>query len=403
MQIYFSIFSRFLILGCTSFGGPAAHLGYFHKLFVQELKWLSEDDYSQIVALSQILPGPGSSQTGFAIGLHRGGLAGGILAFLGFTLPSFILMAILAVYQSHFTDSSIYTGVVSGLKLLAVIVVADAVISMARTFCQTRLLIGLTIVTTAALLLFPSLWIQLLLLLLMAGVGAIWAQPKVGSSRSVDERINAKSGLITKNAYLSSKLWLVLFLILFSFSLISLAFDYPQLLSIFSQFYQSGSLVFGGGHVVLPLLQQSMGDTISSEQFITGYAAAQGVPGPMFTLATYLGAIVHVDNPWIGALVATLAIFLPGFLLILGVRHQWKEWSKKPLIAGAINGINAAVVGLLAAAFYQPILVNAVDDSFDLLIAIIGLLLLRKNKVPLIYLLLISVIVGVLRTFLAIY
>ncbi|MEK6212689.1 MAG: chromate efflux transporter, partial [Vibrio fluvialis] len=267
------IFRTFFTLGWVSFGGPAAHIGYFRQAFVQKRGWLTDDEYAQIVALSQFLPGPGSSQVGFAIGYQRAGLFGACAAFLGFTLPSVMLMLLIALLSSQLLNQPLFLHIVHGLKLLAVLVVADAAWGMYQNFCRQKLTILLCLVTAIALLCVPTLTTQMLVLIVAALFGA--SQLKGAPPKEANK------------GYSLSWVPLALFAILF-FGL-PLVSSYSSLLSVFDHFYQAGSLVFGGGHVVLPLLQNTLGDQITSDTFLTGYAAAQAVPGPMFTFATYLG------------------------------------------------------------------------------------------------------------------
>ncbi|ACA85229.1 chromate efflux transporter [Shewanella woodyi] len=379
------IFIRFFSLGLISFGGPAAHIGYFRQTFVQELGWLDDKRYGSLVALSQFMPGPGSSQVGFAIGYHRGGLLGGLAAFVGFTLPSFILLFLFAVTSSQLMNYPITLGVIHGLKLLAVVVVVDAVWIMFKQFCQRRIAILLMLTSFAVISLFPGIWIQFALLMLAAVVGRQWLS-------STDTSGEPKQSI--KLNYL----WLSLFALLFIGSSImlfgGLSSQESGLLGLFSQFYQVGSLVFGGGHVVLPLLQSSVGDAISGDQFLTGYALAQAVPGPMFVLAAYLGAEIWVAQPLLGALVATLAIFLPGFLLMLVALKSWHAMSGRPKITGAIAGVNACVVGFLLAALYDPIFTSAVKDNLDMVLVVVGFGLFKLLKPNIFYLVLSFAILG---------
>ncbi|BCK13098.1 chromate efflux transporter [Vibrio cholerae] len=362
-----TIFRTFFALGWVSFGGPAAHIGYFRHTFVEKLRWLSEQEYAQFVALSQFLPGPGSSQVGFAIGYHRGGLAGAWAAFLGFTLPSVLIMLLLAGLSSHLLDTPLFDQVIHGLKLLAIIVVADACLTMYRNFCQQRLTAGLCVLTAVAITLAPSLLTQFAVLLLAALVG----QARLASKPS--------SAL---EAFRPSWLSLLLFVSLL-LGLPLLAASSP-LVELFGHFFQAGSLVFGGGHVVLPLLQNALGDSLSTDQFLTGYAAAQAVPGPMFTLATYLGYVLTPDMPVVGALIATLAVFLPGFLLLLGVLKNWSALAQRPKVAGAMQGVNACVVGLLLAALYQPVWSSTVHAPLDWAALLVGFFLFKVLRLPLI-------------------
>jgi chromate transporter len=376
------IFWRFFLLGLVSFGGPAAHIGYFHTLFVQKLRWLDDSAYARLIALSQFLPGPGSSQIGFAIGLQRAGIIGAIAAFVGFTAPSFALMYALATLKFESTD--IFTAVIHGLKLVAVVVVADAVLSMYRSFCTSTASLSLALFSAVMLWLFPSLWAQVGVLIVAALIGAsvLKSEPKP---------------LVTSHTK-PSFFPLILFMVLF----VGLPFlaNTSVWVGLFNTFYQSGSLVFGGGHVVLPLLQQSLGDTISTERFLFGYASAQAVPGPMFTFATFLGADLSPASPLLGALIATLAIFLPGFLLVLGLYTTWESLSSRPRIAGAAAGINAAVVGLLIAALYNPVFVSAVLSPIDMAIVLMGFYLLRVVKIPIIGIIALISIISISRNLL---
>ena len=359
------LFWRFLALGCISFGGPVAHLGYFRTAFVDRLRWLDEAAYGRLVALSQFLPGPSSSQVGFAIGYQRAGVAGGVAVFLGFTLPSFVLLYLLAIAGSTVTDTVYFGGFVKGLKLLAVVVVADAVIGMYSTFCRRRLSGALCMLTASALLVVPSMATQFAVL--AAGALAGWRFLRTPE---------APPGGRLRFSWLPLTLF---FLLLIGLPLLaSLSPD----LDLFSRFYQAGSLVFGGGHVVLPLLQQTVGDALPIDRFLLGYAAAQAIPGPMFAMSAFLGAGMNPDHALAGALIAVLGIFLPGFLLILSFHDTWETLARKPGAAGAVAGVNASVVGLLLAALYQPVFVNAVFSSLDLALVIIGFFLLRALRLP---------------------
>lgn len=376
MKQGFEVFWRFLLLGFVSFGGPAAHIGYFRNAFVEKRQWLTEEAFARLLALSQFLPGPGSSQLGFAIGLQRAGLAGGIAAFLGFTLPSFLLMYFIAVINvDEHTQGELgatVRAVLQGLKLLAVVVVADAALSMFKTFCKTRLAVAIALATAIALLMAPTLWMQMAVLITAALVGCFWGKP-------APQPATPSSGF----KLLPLSLFAALFI-----GLPIAATQFTQI-QFFADFYQAGSLVFGGGHVVLPLLQQTVGSAISPDQFLTGYAAAQAVPGPMFTFATFLGAelaVLSSLSPIQGALLATLAIFLPGFLLVHSLQGAWQNLASKPKIAGAAWGINAAVVGLLIAALYNPVFISAVFSPKDMAMILAGLFALRVLRVPIVYL-----------------
>lgn len=376
------VFWRFLLLGCISFGGPAAHIGYFKNAFVDKFKWVDEKDYARLISLSQFLPGPGSSQVGFAIGLQRAGLLGGIAAFLGFTLPSFILLYVLATIDSSGSNSALFDGVIHGLKLLAVVVVADATLSMSKSFCQAKTTMTIAVLSAFVLLLVPSLLTQMGVLIVAAITGIFLYQHTDDSK----EKVSTKSAV--------KKPALIIFVGLF-IALPWLATASP-LMAIFADFYQAGSLVFGGGHVVLPLLQQLIADAMSTEQFLLGYASAQAVPGPMFSLAAFLGAELFQENLLLGALVATVAVFLPGLLLVYGVSGAWQAWAEKPRVAGAIWGINAAVVGLLLSALFQPVFMSAVTNATDMAFVVLGFFALRVWKLPIVMLVLSFALLGAL-------
>ncbi len=364
------VFIQFLWLGCISFGGPAAHIGYFQRTFVQRLGWLTQAEFARLLALCQLLPGPASSQLGFAIGRHRAGLGGALSAFVGFTLPSFLLLLAAAIGIGQLGSNLWLDAALHGLKLLALIVVADAVLTMSRQFCATGMTQGIMVVTAAALWWQPSLLTQLLML---AGAALICARSQRGAgSRPATAELPAAAA--------SQPHWPTL--LLFGIFFIGLPLLASPLGQLVADFYRAGSLVFGGGHVVLPLLQESVGHTLNEQQFLTGYSLAQLVPGPMFTLATYLGAQLQPEMPMIGALLATLALFAPGFLLLWAVGPCWQQWLAQPRLAGAVTGINAAVVGLLLAALYQPVWQSAVLAPTDLALAAIGFYLLRVVKLP---------------------
>ena len=368
--MFLRIFYQFFLLGCTSFGGPAAHLSFFKKHFVDNLQWLSAERYANMISLSQILPGPGSSQVGFAIGLEKGGVFGGLAAFLGFTLPSFLIMTVLALTAEQLTGSAL--AIIYGLKLFAVVIVADAVLGMAKSFCKTTALKVVTFLATLTLLFLPSLSSQLGVLVAIAIAGYFYSFSNAPAEQS------ATSGN-TNWAVLA--LFSVLFLLTF--------LQLPN--TIFAEFYQAGALVFGGGHVVLPLLQTSV-DNLPQESFLTAYAAAQAIPGPMFTIASFLGAKVTTSHPLIGASIATVAIFLPGLLLMWAFINQWQRLIAMPKFASISAALNAGVVGILAAAFYQPIWLAAVHSVTDIVAVALGFAVLKWLK-PAIWQLLLGFVV----------
>ncbi|KAA1149904.1 chromate efflux transporter [Pseudoalteromonas sp. FUC4] len=378
-----AIFRQFFLLGCMSFGGPAAHLGYFKRHFVDSLNWLTNTRYAQLISLSQALPGPGSSQVSFAIGVERAGVLGGIAAFVGFTLPSFLIMALLAVSAHQF--DAVYFAIIAGLKLFAVVIVADATLSMAKSFCTSSALKLLAVMSTLALVLFPMMGTQIAILITAATVGAIWPLLKLGT---VADDVNSKNSNINWIA-------LGLFALLLGVGFIPLGHEF----ALFTPFYQAGAMVFGGGHVVLPVLQAGV-PALSDDQFLSAYASAQAVPGPMFTIATYLGAQLTTEQPLVGALIATLLIFMPGFLLILAFQKSWINLASKPRFASSIAALNAAVVGFLVAALYSPIWASAVHNLWQVALVIITFAWLRFKKPPIWWLLALFIAVGLLQHYL---
>ncbi|ABL98844.1 chromate efflux transporter [Shewanella amazonensis] len=366
------IFVRFFMLGLTSFGGPAAHIGYFRHTFVNELNWVDEKRFGALVALSQFLPGPGSSQLGFAIGLTRGGLGGALAAFIGFTLPSAMLMYLLAVTSANLLGQSWFDGLIHGLKLLAVVVVMDACLGMFRQFCQHRAARLIMAASTIALLLFGLSWVQFVVLALAAVVGVICLSP-------AGEAGGKLAGIGWG--------WLLAFTLFLVGAFYGVeAFSGGSEAWLAAVNFQAGSLVFGGGHVVLPLLEGHFGELMSPDRFLTGYAAAQAIPGPMFTLSTFLGADAATGDAVLGAVIATLAIFLPGFLLLLAFLPAWEGLSQRPRVAGAVAGVNAAVVGLLLSALYQPIWLSAVVGPMDMALVVAGFAALKVLRLPILVL-----------------
>ena len=361
---------QFLWLGCISFGGPAAHIGYFQRTFVERLGWLTQAEFAQLLALCQLLPGPASSQLGFAIGRQRAGLGGALAAFAGFTLPSFLLLLAAAIGLGQLGNNIWLDAALHGLKLLALVVVADAVLTMSRQFCKTTRNQGIMVATAAALWWQPGLLTQLVML---AGAALLCA--RVGAPQTPGPQPSPAQSMPVHQPHWPT-------LLLFALLFVGLPLLGGPVGQLIADFYRAGSLVFGGGHVVLPLLAESVGHSLNQQQFLTGYSLAQLVPGPMFTLATYLGAQLLPASPMGGALLATLALFLPGFLLLWAMGPCWQSWLARPRLAGAVAGINAAVVGLLLAALYQPVWQSAVLAPTDLALAAIGFYLLRVLKLP---------------------
>ncbi len=386
------VFIRFLTLGVVSFGGPAAHIGYFRKTFVDDLKWLDDKAYAGFVAMSQFLPGPGSSQVGFAVGYHRAGLAGGFAAFIGFTLPSFLLMWFLAVASTQWLENAYFQGAIHGLKLLAVVVVSDAVWTMFNQFCKDKVTRLMMVLSAVVMMLIPLMLMQFGLLIAAAILG-MWLLRVKQADASSDNSYHFLQSVNIK--------WLCVFVVALITCVAYLM--WPQqsgLAKIFAQFFQVGSFVFGGGHVVLPLLEASVSESMNSDRFITGYALAQAMPGPMFSFASFLGSDLFSQNAFLGALVATLAIFLPGFLLMLIFLKDWQRLSQRPYVAAAVCGINACVVGFLLAALYQPIFTSSVFNVPDMALVITGFALLKVMKPSIVMLVLGFILAGVGLAFL---
>ena len=384
MKNYIDIFIKFFTLGLFSFGGPMAHIGYFRKTFVEKLNWLDDSSYSRILALSQFLPGPSSSQVGFAIGLKKGGLIGAITAFVAFTFPSFILLYFIATFDLSSSQNSSIEALIIGLKLFAVVIVSDAIISMFKSFCKDKITIAIFIVSTLLLISFSFVYMQILVLVLAGAVSYFFVREE---SKKEETTNNIKS----------KKLPLFIFFALL-FILPFIASSSLEL-KIFNSFYEAGSLVFGGGHVVLPLLQDTLGSLVSKDDFILSYSLAQAVPGPMFTIASYLGATITQEQAFAGALIATLAIFLPGFLLILAFYDSFESLSKKQNIKKALIGINAGVVALLFAVLINTVFPSAVYSIFDFLAVLIGLFILRVYKTNIFFLILGFILFGFVKTF----
>ncbi len=365
------VLRTFLKLGLTSFGGPVAHIGYFRKELVERRAWVCEAQFSQLLAICQFLPGPASSQLGFALGLLRGGWLGALIAFLAFTLPSAVLLmgfaAILPLLSGELAQ-----GAIHGVKLVACVVVADAVIGMATKLCPDLQRRVLAILSAIALLLVGSVWMQIGLVLLGAMAGLVLCkQPAIGGQSMI--RVNY------------GKRFAVILLGIFAL-LLALALLLPStqgVTGIAQVFYQAGALVFGGGHVVLPLLEESVvaAGWLSGDTFLAGYGASQAIPGPMFAFAAYLGALLPTEHaPWVGASIALVFMFLPGFLLIAAILPLWQQLVSRPRAVNAIAGVNAVVVGILAAALYDPILTSGLASWSDWIIVIIGFALLFRFK-----------------------
>lgn len=369
------VFLIFFLLGLTSFGGPIAHLSYFRSEFVLRRRWLSEANYADLVALCQFLPGPASSQVGFALGLLRAGYAGALAAWTAFTLPSAIMLLLFALGLTLLTDP-ISQGALHGLKLTAVAVVAHAVWGMARNFCpdRTRSAIALAAVAAIALIGGPAGQITAIVIGVLAGL-------LLCRSVTQTERHHLHFPVSKAAGHMSATLFSMLLLGLPALTLLTPS----DIVGMLDAFYRAGALVFGGGHVVLPLLEAEVVQSgwVTPDDFLAGYSAAQAVPGPLFTFAAYLGAIATpAPDPLSGAALALVMIFLPGLLLLLAVLPHWNILRQFEAAQAMMSGANAAVVGILGAALYQPLWTSAIISMPDFVLALTGFLLLSVWKLP---------------------
>lgn len=357
-------------LGLTSFGGPVAHLGYFHEEYVRRRKWLDEHSYADLVALCQFLPGPASSQVGIGIGALRGGIAGGVLAFIGFTLPSVVALVLFATLLQSIDLAN--AGWVHGLKIVAVVVVAHAILGMSQKLTPDIPKKTMALFALVVTLLWQTAFTQVGIILASAIIGYILF------SKQENEEVTPKHVPISRAFAFSCLLLFFGLLILLPILVKTTSIEW---LALFDSFYRSGALVFGGGHVVLPLLEREFVPTgwLSDEVFLAGYGAAQAVPGPLFTFSAYIGAVI---NGWKGGFLATVAIFLPAFLLIFGTLPFWNQLRRNPKIKGALSGVNAAVVGILIASFYQPIWTSSIFTSIDFTLAAVLFSMLVYWKLP---------------------
>jgi chromate transporter len=369
------VFAVALRLGLTSFGGPVAHLGYFHDEYVVRRQWLDEKTYADLVALCQFLPGPASSQVGIGIGLIRGGLLGALAAWLGFTLPSALALVVFG-YGVDALGGAAGSGWLHGLKVVAVAVVANAVLGMMRTLAPDRERATLAVAAAALVLAVPTAAGQ---------IGAIVLGGIVGAALFKNDARSDHAQLPLRIGRAACTCLLIAFIVLLV-GLPLLAAALPnQSLKLFEAFYRAGSLVFGGGHVVLPLLQASVVPSgwVSNDAFLAGYGAAQAVPGPLFTFSAYLGAVMTLPpNGWLGALICLIAIFLPSFFLVIGTLPFWDALRRLPVAQSALRGVNAAVVGLLLAALYHPVWTSGITSGADFALAAAGFLLLFIWKLP---------------------
>jgi chromate transporter len=375
-------------LGLTSFGGPIAHLGYFHEEYVRRRKWLDEQSYADLVALCQFAPGPTSSKVGFSLGLLRAGYLGGVAAWVGFTLPSALALLLFA-YGAAALSGPVGTGLLHGLKLVAVAIVAQAVWGMARTLCPDRERASIAGAAGLIVLLSTSAFSQLGAILFGAVTGA-WLCRQSGPVRSEHApiKVSRRVGVAALAAF---------FGLLFGLPLLR-GLTESQPIAMMEAFYRSGALVFGGGHVVLPLLREAVvaPGWVGDDAFLAGYGAAQAVPGPLFTFAAYLGAVMKPGpNGFPGAALGLVTIFLPGILLHLGTLPFWESFRRRAGTQAVMRGINAAVVGLLGAALYSPIWTSSVQGPRDFAVALVGFILLVGWKAPPVVVVAVSALAGV--------
>nr|WP_322022396.1 chromate efflux transporter [Burkholderia sp. BCC1977] len=369
------VFVAFLRLGLTSFGGPVAHLGYFRDAFVTRRGWLTERAYADLVGLCQFLPGPASSQVGMAIGLSRAGYAGMFAAWLGFTLPSALLMMLFAL-GVHATGMPVAAGALHGLRIVSVAVIAQAVWGMARTLCPDARRVTLMAIAACIALLVPTAWLQVAVIVAAGAAGLVLLpQPGRGAHDPLPLHVSPRAGM----------LWLVLFAALIVALPVAARALHSNTLAVVDAFFRTGALVFGGGHVVLPLLQAAVvaPGWIGDSAFLAGYGVAQAVPGPLFTFSAFLGASLRdAPNGWLGGTIALVSIFAPSFLLVAGTAPFWERLRRSTRMQAALAGVNAAVVGLLLAALYQPVWRDTIVSPRDFSAALVAFVALVFWRVP---------------------
>ncbi len=378
----------FLKLGVSCFGGPIAHIGYFREEFVVRRRWLDEQAYVDLIALCQFLPGPASSQVGFSIGLIRAGYRGALAAWTGFTLPSAIVL-ILFAYGAGALSGPLGAGLLHGLKLVAIAIVAQAVWGMARTLCPDRERATIAVVA-ALIILFSSSSVAQIGSIILGGLAGLWlcrgAVPAAAGHFAMP--VSRRAGLVALTAF---------FVLLGGLPILQ-GFGVYQGLAVFDAFYRSGALVFGGGHVVLPLLREAFVTPgwVSDDAFLAGYGAAQAVPGPLFTFAAYLGAVVNASPHGVaGAALGLVGIFIPGILILLGTLPFWDSFRKRAVAQAMMRGVNAVVVGLLGAALYNPVWTSSVNGPGDFGVAVVGFVLLTVWRAPPLLVVVVSALGGI--------
>lgn len=383
----------FLKLGLTSFGGPVAHIGYFREEFVVRRRWLDEHAYADLVGLCQFLPGPASSQVGFSIGLMRAGYLGGLAAWAGFTLPSAIALVLFA-YGATLLSGPVGVGLIHGLKLVAVAIVAQAVWGMARVLCPDRERASIAVAAALIILLFSTSPVAQIAAIALGGVAGLWLcraelPPATGH---IAVPVSRTTGFLALAVF---------FLLLAGLPVLRGLGLWPGA-ALFEAFYRSGALVFGGGHVVLPLLREAFVTPgwISDDAFLAGYGAAQAIPGPLFSFAAYLGAVVRPSpHGLFGAVLGLIGIFLPGLLILMGTLPFWDALRKRASARAVMRGVNAAVVGLLGAALYNPVWTSSVKLPGDFAIALVGFVILTVWRAPPIIVVLIGALGGIGLTY----
>jgi chromate transporter len=386
----FEVLLAFAKLGVSCFGGPIAHIGYFRQEFVVRRRWLNEQAYADLVALCQFLPGPASSQVGFSLGLMRAGYLGGLAAWIAFTLPSAVALVLFA-YGASALEGEIGSGLLHGLKLVAVAIVAQAVWGMARTLCPDRER-ALIAVVAALIILLNSSSVAQIGAIVFGGIAGLWLCRAAGAippdQGHMSVPVSRPMGLLALTVF---------FLLLAGLPILS-SLTHSQAVALFEAFYRSGALVFGGGHVVLPLLREATvaQGWVSDDVFLAGYGAAQAVPGPLFTFAAYLGAVMGPPpNGIAGAAISLLGIFVPGILALVATLPFWETFRKRANAQAVMRGVNAAVVGLLGAALYNPVWTTSVNGPGDFGIALVGFVLLTVWEAPPLVVVAVSAIGGV--------
>ena len=369
------IFLSFLLLGLTSFGGPIAHIGYFRNFFVKQKKWLDEKLYADFVSLCNFLPGPSSSQVGISIGYYFKGIKGAILAWVGFTMPSVIILMLFGYAILNY-DSSIPQGVLKGLKAIVVVIVFQAILGMSKNLLKDNMGYIITFFTALFLIISPSSLNQLICLIISGLIGVFVYREQKRKEKN-------------KKFFIEINFWKISPLILFFVFLIILPIMNEifnsNLLNLANSFFKVGSMVFGGGHVVLPLLKEEFvaSGMIENDLFLAGYGASQAIPGPLFTFSSYLGIFLKSEiNTLFTSIFCLFFIFLPSFLLIIGTLSIWNELRKFDSIINAFKGVNASVIGLLIAALYDPIIISSLESYYDFALILISFVILFFTKIP---------------------